>query len=478
MLKPIPAALITLTTLLAGCASLSVEPAPPLETAAPVEWSDWLAASGLQADGLAPPFWKQLEDPILDALIEKALAANPDLAVTASRLREARALARADIAALGPRLGAGGSLTAQRLSETGTLPAGRIPGIDTEQVLYDVGFDASWELGLFGRHAARRDIAEARVNAAQAGLEDARASLIAEISRDYVALRGAQAERKSLALIIDRQRQLFETVEVRRDFGEASDLDLERARIQLASFEARQPPLEADIRTRFYRLSVLTGSTPSALSTRLSHEAALPLPSQPPGYDLTSDVLRQRADVRQAERNYFVAARNRDLTALDIYPTVSLFAGGGPNTTDLVELFDPASLALDLGALFDWVLIDGGRREALTEASDEQRVQAAFAYRRVVLRALEEVEVAAARLVEARRELQQREVVVAGRADIADMARMRFEAGTGTLMDVLETERDLAEAEIAVTRLRTQSLIEQISLEKALGLVVMHDAGA
>ena len=463
-------ALLVSASLLAGCASLRVEKSPPLVEIAPGAWSGYLQSSGVGI-GVAPiPLWQSLNDPVLSDLVRQAQASNLDIAIASSRVREARASERAQAAAQGPSVGVNGSATINRQSESGLIPAGRVPGIETEYTLFDAHFDASWEIDLFGRKDARRDVAKAQVQSQEEALRDVQASLTAELCRSYVSLRGAQAEKQQLAIIVDRQQRLLNAVKLKRRHGEVSDVDVERSTAQLSDYQARQPALETAIRSTIYRLSVLTGQQPNALTGSLIAVVPLPDPASEMTADISSDVLRRRADVRKAERDYIVAARNRDLKALDIYPTFSLFGSAGPTAKSLLGLFNPASLAANLGALVSWPLFDGGRRRAEVATADERRVQAELTYRRTVLVALEDVEAAALRYVEAGHERESVRTVRAARARVVNMERFRLRGGTGTVPELLTAERDQAEAELALARINTKTLTERIALEKALGI--------
>jgi outer membrane protein, multidrug efflux system len=462
--------LLVSASLSSACANLRVEKSPPLVEIAPGAWSGYLQASGI-GNGVAPmPLWQLLHEPVLGDLVTQARDANIDIAIATSRVREARASERAQAAAQRPNVSVGGSASANRQSENGLIPAGRVPGIATEYTLFDANFDASWEIDLFGRKDARRDVAKAQVQSQEEALRDVQASLIAELCRTYISLRGAQVEKQQLALIVDRQQKLLTAVKLKRRYGEVSDLDVGRAAALLSDYQGRQPPLETAIRSAVYRLSVLIGQQPDALTAALITAAPLPAPETEMTADISSDVLRRRADVRQAERDYVVAARSRDLTALDIYPKFSLFGSAGPTAKSLLDLFSPASLGANLGALVSWPLFDGGRRRADVAAADEKRVQAELGYRRSVVGALEEVETAALRYVQTGHERDKALTTRATRSRITDMERIRFKGGTGTIPELLTAERDQAEAELALARLDARTLTERIALEKALGV--------
>ncbi len=463
-------ALLVSASLLSGCASLRAEKSSPLVQIAPGAWSGYLQSSGIGI-GVAPtPLWQSLNDPLLNNLVRKAHTASLDIAIATSRVREARANERAQVASQGPNVGINGSATINRQSENGLIPAGRLPGIETEYTLFDAHFDANWEIDLFGRKDARRDVATAQMQSQEEALRDVQASLTAELCRNYINLRGAQAEKQQLAIIVDRQQKLLTAVKLKRRHGEVSDVDVERSTAQLSDFQARQPALDIAIRGAIYRVSVLIGQQPDALTGSLIAVVPLPDPASELTADISSDVLRRRADVRKTERDYIVAARNRDLKALDIYPTFSLFGAAGPTAKSLLDLFNPASLAANLGALVSWPLFDGGRRRAEVAAADEKRVQAELNYRRTVLMALEDVETAALRYVEAGHERENVRATREARARVAGMEHVRLRGGTGTTPELLTAERDQAEAELALARLNTRTLTERIALEKALGI--------
>jgi len=459
---------------LAGCAHVDTRPSPALDEAQPGDWSAFMQSSGIGIGTAPQPLWKSLGDAQLAALVDDARKANIDIAIARSRVREARQSERVQIAVQGPHVSLGASAAAQRQSENGVIPAGRVPGIETEFGLFDATFDAGWELDLFGRKQARRDIARSRVESQQEAMRDVQTSLIAEVSRNYVRLRGAQAEAVQLDAIIDRQQKLLAAMRLKRRHGERSDLDFEQSAALLAEFRARRPASETAIRGAIYRLSVLTAREPDALTGQLIVPKPQAVPAETVSADLSTDVLRRRPDVRKAERDYIVAARSRDLKALDIYPAISLFASGGPNAKSLSDLFRTASLAANLGALASWPLFDGGRVKAETLAADERRIQAELTYRQTVLQAMEDVETAALRYVQAMREREQFETISRKRSRVAEMEHLRFTGGTGTRVEILLAERDRAEAAIRLAAAKTRLLTERIALEKALGLSVFE----
>lgn len=456
--------------LVPGCASIGPTPAPALEQIELADWSDYLTREREGQDSHRQPFWTSINDPALNELIADTIAGSKDLAIAASRLREARASHRADIAALGPSIGVESSAVSQRQTETGVLPVERIPGYETEYVLYDAHFDARWEADLFGRKDVRRELAAARLSTEEERYADVEVSLTAELVRAYIDLRGAQAERELLNTIIDRQKELQAGIQFRHKQGEASDIDYERALAQLANYEARRPPIVAAVRAAIYRIAQLTGKEVRAVESRLLDPRDLPAIDFEPAIGTASDLLRSRPDVRIAERNYVVAARSSDIAQLNLYPTLSLFGSAGPSSIQISDLLSPTSLALDLGAMIEWTVFDGGQKLAQTDAASERLIQAELSYRAAVLAALADVESSFANYVETGRELKLSEAAAASRLRLIKMASARFEGGTGTVIDILEAEREAAEAQITTVRLKARHLIERVALEKAIGV--------
>lgn len=464
---------LCLTTILCACTITDVT-RPDLQTAEPLNWSAYLEtvsdiSNGISNDEAVSAWWELFGDETLNALIHTGVEGNLDVAMARARVRESRALMDAEIAGFKPRIGVSGAAEAQHLSENGSLPVGSIPGFNVDQVVYNAGFDAAWELDVFGRNSRKEEIAIARLQSVEETRCDLTIALIGEISRNYFELRGAQLEQKNIGGIVSGQAEIVETVSVKRQYGEASDFDVERASAQLAEFEILMPPLEARIRGSIYRLSVLTGQAPDTLTTQLMMQT--PLPAMPALHmtGVTSDLLRRRADVRRAERQYVISAKQVELSDLSYYPTFSLFGGVGPNSTDLTDILDLKSIAANVGAMASWTFYDNGVRDAQNEAALARLDQARLAYRQSVLGALEDVETSTLRFTQSVREWNLQQSVEGLRVRIAKLARARYDGGSGPLLDVLQTELDVSNARVKTAKLQTQNLVHLVSFYKALG---------
>lgn len=386
----------------------------------------------------------------------------------ASVLEARNALALTEAGAR-PAVSARGQASAVRMSETGQLPIGAIPGYSAEQMLYSAGFDASWEIDLFGRQSLREDASLAQISLREESVRDAQISLTAELVRAWVELQSVRAERALLHANLDRQREIVEMVAQRREHGEASDIEVEQAELRRLQTAASEPSLNMRERLARNQIAILTGQTPYDLTLDSLSEAPLPEGPQAALSSMPSDVLAQRADVRSAERQYALAARQLDLTRLDIYPSFSLIGSIGPETTDISEFLSPESLAANLAAMASWSLWDGGRQEASEAVGEARLQQAELAYAEVVLTAVNDVESAAVRYGETLQLVSNLEAVLASAERLNGYALGRYEGGTGTVLQVTETERDQIDVERQLTEARRDALFAYIALMKALG---------
>ncbi len=414
-------------------------------------------------------WWRAFNDPLLDRIIDDAVTNNLDLALATERIVEARSIARLDLANFNPVVGLSASVTDQRQSETSVLPVGQIPNFRADNTIYSAGFDASWEVDVFGRKQLVDDIGLLRIESSEESKRDVLVSLISEVARIYFRLRAAQLEIQAIESNIAFQSELVELTRVKRDFGEASNFDVESTEVLLLDYQARLPEIQGRVRANGIRLNILTGQSPASVNDELLMPSAafsnLPIAS----VGLTSDLLRRRPDVRRAERNFLLAARQADLTEISTYPRFSLLGSAGPETVDIADLFDSRSLAFALGAMLDWTLYDGGRSDNEEKVSESKLKQAEISYRQSVLTALEDVEVSASNYSRANETAGKRQAVVEVRQRLADIARQRYDAGTATLLEVLDSQRSLGDAVVNRSRANADQAIALIALYKALG---------
>lgn len=415
---------------------------PPVDTGS--GWTQSVDAARTQVELSA--WWTSLGDPALDRLVAAALSDNLDLRQAQARIGEARALRDRTAGGYAPSVDASGSVTRRRQSENGPLPIGSIPGLERDQTIYDAGFDAAWEIDLFGKTRRAVESAEASVQAAQADAINARISVAAEVARSYLTLRGAQRELAAREASVETLQQTFDLVRRRLQVGDAAQADVDAA----------------------LSLGVLLGAPPerelALLDTGVPEIMLAPIP-----VGERADILRRRPDVRGAERR--LAARTADIgvATAELFPKLSIGAGGGFQSLDAGNLFKSASQTFSIMPVISWRLFDGGRVRAEIHASEARQKQAALAYEGAVLAALGDAERALSDYKLGLDAVQrQRAAVEAARRSYAHM-QMRFKAGDIALTDLLAEERVLRDAEEAYVRTHTATTIDLIALFKALG---------
>ena len=463
-----PAGLVLTSLVLAGC-GVGVSgsddlPAPDRRVPAAYAAADTGATSARPNTASRPAsWWAVFHDPVLTGLIGNAFPESPDIMLAASRLREARALARQEGARLFPTFDFGAE--AEGRSNVGLSPLAQADNAG----LFDAGFDAAWEIDLFGAVRRSGDAADAGARAAAARFDDAMVSLTAEIAAAYIDLRDAQATLAILDESIALQGRTRDLVRQQQAVGVASLLDADRAEAAVMRLEAGRPSLRRDIDGAINRLSVLSGRPPGALSGMLSEMQPIPTPRAMPDPGIPADLLRRRPDLRAAEHDIAEAAARLDVAVADLYPrltipgSVSVSASGLGTGTIVQTMLSSLSAALSIP------LFDGGRRQAAVDAAEEQARQALYTYRRTLLLALEEVESGLInyRAASDRRDMLDSALATADRG--TDRAVARFEGGLADFLEVLDAQRE--RAEIARDRVEAEAAAARavVRISKAIG---------
>lgn len=436
-------------------------PKPPGEEAA------WLGqANGAPFD---PSPWRSLGDPVLTALIDKALAANLDIAEAEGRLREARAMHEATVGRALPSVDASGSAQRQQVSENGQLPAANIPNFDRNYPLFDLGFDASWEIDLWGGTRRAIEASNRQVEAAGARASDVRLQIVAEVVRSYAMLRASQLSLASARDDAAAQAQIAGLVRQRYRAGEAARFDDSRADAQARTTAAALPGLDADIDAAAYSLALLTGQPPEALVPSLLHPAALPLPPENVAVGLRADVLRRRPDIRAAEADLAAATADIGVETANLFPRFSLTGSLGTQARKTGDLFASGSTRFQVGPSFSWPIFDAGRIRAQIRAADARADQAGARYTKAVLTALSDSETAINRYAATLATVRERDAARAGSATSLDLARQRYRAGEDDLLSLLDAQSTYSGADRAAVQARQQALEAYAALVKALG---------
>jgi len=463
------ASLIAATVLAGGCAVGPDYHAPP--ATAPTAWSGSQSAGITSNPADTATWWKSFGDAELDSLIGRAVKSNPDLSAAEARLRQARALRELSAANLRPSADVSGSYAKEKISQNqplfGALPLPK--NFPFEYSVYQAGFDASWEIDIFGGKRRELEAASAEWGGAVEARNDALVSLVAEVARNYVELRGAQNELEIARQNLKLQQQAVELTQARFESGIATELDVARASAVLAGLRAQVPPQETAVRQSMYGLAALLGCQPGELVDELSPVA--PIPPAPPEVPigLPSDLLRRRPDVRRAERQLAAETARIGAAKSDWFPKFSLTGDAGMESVTFRKWFEPASLFWSVGPTLQWKALDFGRVRAEVAAQTAVQQAALAAYEKGVLIALREVEDA---LVGYAQEQNRHTALVQQRAEdrrSLEMARGLNAEGQVNFLDVLDAERSLYQAEDELAASDQAVSLDLVAIYKALG---------
>ncbi|MEY4761973.1 MAG: hypothetical protein RLZZ200_1829 [Pseudomonadota bacterium] len=413
-------------------------------------------------------WWRRFGDETLTRLVSQALSSNKDLVAADARLRAARALRRAQFADFLPVITGRASGTSQRQSQSLlSSPVGAPVQRDSD--LYDAGFDASWELDLFGRTRRLNQAAKAESGAAQASRDGVLLSVAAEVARNYFELRGAQEQLDMAHRNIETQNHVLDLVRAREDAGRGSALDTARADAQVATTESTLPTLEATASRAMRRIEVLTGVVPGTLEKDLS--AAAPLPSLPQELALgdAASLLRRRPDVRVAERTLAADTARVGVAVSDLFPRVSVNAGLGLSSMRLDTLGDAGSDRRSLGASLSWNVFDLVHLSQRLKAAGAQADARLADYEQTVLTALEETENALTDYGRERQRLAQLERAAKSSLLASDLATQRFETGVSDFLTALDAYRSAIEADAQFAASRTRAATLLVAVFKSLG---------
>ncbi|HEY7615037.1 MAG TPA: TolC family protein [Gemmatimonadales bacterium] len=470
-------ATIWLTFLLNACASTAAYRAPEVQIPPAFrERLDSLAPRSQPSPDRVPTaaadtaavgeYWRALGDTTLIRLLEQALTANYDVRVAEARIRGARASRREAALDFVPTVTAAAGYTRQRIAAA-SFPVGS--GSFPDQDVWDAGFDASWELDVFGRIRRGVQARGALVGAAEEDRRNVQVSLAAELARVYFELRGAQEQLAVAQRNGENQRRSLELTRQRLEGGRGTAFDTERAQAQLSLTLASIPPLQASVAAAQYRLGVLVGRPPAAVAGELDSIAPLPALPATVAVSAPDTLIRSRPDVAAAERR--VAAEHAFVGAAtaDYLPRFNLGGSAGFTSDEIGDLGGDGTFRYTVGPFVTWPFLNLGRVKARADQARSLEAEARAQYDQTVLLALEEVE---SSLVEYRTSLgrveQVREAAQAS-ARAADLARLRFTGGVADFLQVLDAERTQLDTENQLAQARIDASTAYAALYKALG---------
>jgi outer membrane protein, multidrug efflux system len=458
-------ALLLLAALAEGCAShrpmAGANYQPPV-TDAPAAWTNAVPAAGISPATPAElaQWWRVLGDAQLDALVDEALAGGKDLKLAAARVRQARAARVQARSALFPAISASANQTHR------DAPSGAVRSTTT---LYDAGFDATWEIDLFGAVGRSVEAADADLQASQARLDNLRVTLVAEVVQTYVELRGSQ---QRLAIARDNLASQDDTVQLarwRNQAGLVSTSDVDQAIASREQTRATIPVLDSAISNAQMRLAVLLGQQPGALQAALAQARPLPAVPTSVAVGIPADALRRRPDLIAAERTLAAETARTGAQQAQRFPSLNLAGSFGWQAYSRGALGTADSLVRTVAGTLAGTLFDAGRLRSAVEIRSAVQEQALLSYQAAVLAALEEVENALFASAAAQDRIDALRTAADAASRAAATSRQMYQAGLSDFQRLLDAERARLSAQDALASAQAARLTALVTLYKALG---------
>jgi NodT family efflux transporter outer membrane factor (OMF) lipoprotein len=414
----------------------------------------------VQAEDISQ-WWATLNDPVLTELVSRAVQGNFDLKEAKARLREARARRSIATAGLFPTLDASGSASRSRGSE-GT-------GGGNTGARFATGFDAAWELDLFGGVRRSVEAAEANLEASREDLRDVLVSLTAEVALNYIEVRSYQARLSVTSANLELQGEAYRLTQSRYEAGLDDELAVQQARSGLENTRSQLPNLRTGLEESKNRLAVLLGEEPGILHEELAQPIPIPVPPLEVAVGVPAGLLRRRPDVRQAERELAAQTARIGVATAELYPKLTFNGSIGLEALALDNLFSTGSRALSIGPRITWPIFRAGSIRANIEVQSALQEQAVLRYEATVLGALEEVENALVAYAE--EQLRNASLVKAANAarESVALALSKYRTGLTDFRDVLDAQRSLRSYEDQLVQSNGTITSNLVRLYKALG---------
>jgi multidrug efflux system outer membrane protein len=440
---------------------------PDYEEPVPPSAPDFEYGKGaVTTDPVIVEWWRQFGDPVLDRLIDRAIDGNRDVRTAEALVRQARALYELDRFDLLPTVTAGAGYSSQLQSKVLFQNATRS---QRQYGFWSAGFDATWEIDVFGRVRRQNEAVEAEAGAIEANRRDVLVTLLAEVARNYFEYRGSRYQLEVARRNAKNQEDSLTFVTTRFQGGRGTELDVSRAKAELQSTLALIPPIDADALRAKNRLAVLLGESP----TRFVLDAPPPVPLDKfpamVAVGKPEDLLRRRPDIRRAERGLAAATARIGVATADLFPRLTFSGTFGAQSTNLAGLFQAGAGSYALGPSLTWAAFDLGRVAARIRAADAAADAELNRYEQSVLLALEDTENA---LMIVGRTRERREALVAAVAaseQAAKLADARYQAGAVDYLASLDAQRQVLSFQLQLSESQTRTLTSLIALYKALG---------
>ena len=487
MHRALPFRFVPLVALLGGCTVGPDYAGPPV--AAPIAASAAPFARGGDLAMAPQPalarWWESLSDPVLNVLEDRALAASPNLAAAQARVRQARASLRQQKASGLPNIRGSAIYAHAHIpglslgdSNADTNGSGQSDGGSTSNFnIYNLGFDTSWEVDLFGGQRRAVESARATLAVGAANLADVQVSLTADVAQAYLAIRDRQRRIRLNTQSVAMLDEILGLTRQRVDRGTASQLDLARLTQQRDSILGQALPLNAELETYLDAIATLAGAEPGTLDTLIGPESAIPLPPAAVAIGDPAALLQKRPDIRAAERTLAADTAKIGQARAARFPRLSIMGIvgiGGSRPSDLTHLDDFTTL---VAPQLSWSFLDFGRTAAKVRQAEAVRDESEAKYRATVLAALRDANDALSRFRYGRATVAALARAKASADTAEGMSRQRYAAGAGTLIDLLDVQRQRISAEQGLAQAEASLTGDYVGIQKALGLG-WSDAGA
>jgi NodT family efflux transporter outer membrane factor (OMF) lipoprotein len=447
-----------------GCAVGPNYVAPEVQV--PDAWQQELTRGLVEGQSALQTWWTVFDDPLLTSLVDQAVEGNLNLRLAMERVAEARAQRGFARGSWFPSIFNVGTYQRGQLSQEVFTP---LPQAGSPVNLYRYGLDATWEIDVFGRVRRSVESADAGLEATIEVYRDTLVVLLADVSLSYVDLRTSQTRLRYARQNAELQRGTLALTRDRNRAGLAGDLDVRQAELNLARTESSIPRFEQAIRFSINRIGVLLGESPGTVADELNAPQRIPRPPDEVIVGLPTELLRQRPDVRGAERRVAAQSAKIGVATADLYPRLALLGSFSFDALKAAKVFTGDATAFSFGPALRWNLFDGGRVRANIAVEEERTQQALTAYENTVLFALEESENA---MVAFQREQERRDFlaksVVAARESV-DLVMVLYKTGLTNFQNVLDMERSLARQEDLLAESEGLVSANLIRIYKSLG---------
>lgn len=451
---------------LSGCATVGPDYVRP-DTSLSTTWHSELKG-GLIAEEISPQtlaeWWYTLNDPELSSLIERAVTGNLDLKNAWARVREARARRGIAKAGLFPTLDASGSATwTESNNDTGTNRTSQTSD------LYTASFDAGWEIDIFGGVRRSIEAAEADIGASQEDLRDVLVSLLAEVAVNYIDLRTFKSRLSIAESNLESQNETYQLTLWRYQAGLSDELSVQQARYNLENTRGQLPTLRTGKEEALNRIAVLLGEQPGEVHSLLEHQGSMPVIPLTLAIGIPADVLRNRPDVRRAERELAAQSARIGVATADLYPKLTLSGSIGFETLKMNASPTSQTWSSSVGPGITWAIFRAGAICQNIEVQSALHEQALIVYEAAILSALEDVENALVAYAEEQNRRDNLQEAAQAAQKAAELAKLNYESGLTDFNNVLDAQRSLLTFQDQLAQSNATVTSNLVRLYKALG---------